>query len=316
MRSLAIISAGALVALGTAAAQETSKNDPVAEQLRRSKDIYASVQEKARETLIKELDKQYENIKKNKTLKFEALRDQLGRIEDDRRTLMDSGTLPDESRGMKSIDAAVKAYVKTMNNARERCLSEYKKAVSRYREKGDIARATAVQEEMTAFLRRTSGRSAQPIKEGVLLSTAEMDPPRTWFYTTIKPGPGWNAPRFDTTGWAQGQAAFGRPPAPNLRIRTLWDTPAIWLRTWVEVPELSPNHILMLRLRHDEGVRIYVNGELLFLNDGWNNEYTELILNDTQKALFRPGRNTIAVSCVNVVGYGGIDMGLRLVLKK
>ena len=274
------------------------------------------IKKRRRAAVLKAFDRLYEQVKNNKKFKFEVLTAQLKQIEGEKKAFKDSNLLPDEPKGRRSpFDAAVKTYVKAMSTAREKCMNGYKKAVSQYREQGEIARASLVQEEMKVFLSRTSASLAPAIKEGELLATAEIDP-RPWLYTTVKPAPGWTAPRFDTSNWAQGNAAFGMPDAPNIRIGTLWNTPAIALRTWVDVPELKPNHLVILRLRHDEGVKIYLNGELLFHDNGWNNEYADIVLDDAQKALFRPGRNTLAVTCVNAVGYGGVDMGLRLVLKK
>ncbi len=136
-----------------------------------------------------------------------------------------------------------------------------------------------------------------PIREGVLLATAEAGPSQIWLYTSVKPGAGWTAPQFEDRQWDRGQAVFGKEGTPNIRIGTLWNTREIWLRTSVDFPQLLPNHVIMLRLRHDDDVEIYVNGELLVRYPGWNNEYSDIPLNDAQKARFVKGRNTLAVYC-------------------
>jgi hypothetical protein len=105
--------------------------------------------------------------------------------------------------------------------------------------------------------------TVEGIREGVLLSTGEMDSPSQWLYTTVDPGAEWASPKFDTRQWTLGLPTFGQSDPPHIPFRTRWETPAIWLRTSVVVPRLSPNHILILRLWNDDGVEIYVNGELL-----------------------------------------------------
>jgi len=72
---------------------------------------------------------------------------------------------------------------------------------------------------------------------------------------------------------------------------------------------------MILRLWHDDDVEIYVNGDLLFQRGGAN-YYIEIVLDDSQKAHFREGSNTLAVLCVQRGGGQAIDVGLALSLKK
>jgi len=278
--------------------------------------IQASAQKEAKDALLKALDRQYEHVKKKKRLGSETRSAQFEYIEGVRRAFKADDPLPDPSVAGKEIKTAIKDYVEKMTKAQDKCWKECEKAASAYRRQGNVARATAIQEEGRAFRQRTSALLAQPINEGVLLSTAEVGPPWSWLYTTVKPGPGWTAPQFDTRDWATGIAAFGSEGTSNIRIGTLWNTEAIWLRTSVDVPRLSPDHVIILRLRHDEDVKIYVNGELLIQLPWWNNNYDEIVLTDAQKSLFCEGRNTLAVNCTNKGGAQGIDLGLTLFLKK
>ncbi|HKM54978.1 MAG TPA: serine/threonine-protein kinase, partial [Isosphaeraceae bacterium] len=154
------------------------------------------------------------------------------------------------------------------------------------------------------------------VREGVLLSTGEMDSPSQWLYTTVNPGAEWASPQFDTRQWTPGLPAFGQTDLPNIPIRTRWETPEIWLRTSVVVPRLSPSHVLILRLWNDDDVDIYVNGKLLIQRHYEGNDYGEIFLDDSQKALFHKGKNTLAVRCVNTAGPAQIiDVRLRFLLK-
>jgi len=292
-----------------------SNGDAIAEQLRRSKETYEAAQKAATEDLLKAFDKQIDFAKRDRKPGWKArLRD----IQDEKLAFKDDHVLPKSSGGMKSaiMRSAINKHEKEMTNARDKRSNEYEKAVGDYLKQGKNARATEVRQEGQAFLQRTAALLAKPMVEGVLLPTAELGPPREWLYTTVKPVPGWTAPQFDTRDWATGIAAFGSEGTSNIRIGTLWNTEAIWLRTSVDVPRLSPDHVIILRLRHDEDVKIYVNGELLIQLPWWNNNYDEIVLTDAQKSLFCEGRNTLAVNCTNKGGAQGIDLGLTLFLKK
>jgi hypothetical protein len=68
----------------------------------------------------------------------------------------------------------------------------------------------------------------------------------------------------------------------------------------------------VLHLFHDKDVEILVNGRPLVKERGFLTSYSDLTLTDAQKALFRPGANTLAVSCRQSRGGQGIDLGLTL----
>lgn len=133
-----------------------------------------------------------------------------------------------------------------------------------------------------------------------------------WSFTTDDPGPGWNRPKFDASSWSTGSAGFGSSGTPALQKRTPWNTPNIWLRTEVDVPALGPDDHLTLHLFHDEDATIFVNGERLARQRGFVSAYEDLKLTPETQALFRPGRNVIAVHCRQSTGGQGIDLGLIL----
>jgi hypothetical protein len=137
--------------------------------------------------------------------------------------------------------------------------------------------------------------------------------PATWRFTTTEPGPDWTDVKFDASGWERGASGFGAAETPAVAVKTTWKSPAIWLRTVVESPKLGPNDTLVLHLFHDEDCEIFVNGKPLFHARGYVSSYRDVELNESQKALFAPGANTIAVSCKQTGGGQGIDVGLKLI---
>ena len=145
-----------------------------------------------------------------------------------------------------------------------------------------------------------------------LLAAGDMPNPSTWSYTTTDPGSGWEAAGFDSSSWARGKSGFGTSGTPGVRVNTPWDTGRIWLRTKVEMPRVGADDTLILRLFHDEDVEVFVNGKRLVRARGYISSYDETTLDDTQKSLFQPGPNVIAVSCRQTGGGQGVDLGLTL----
>ncbi len=146
-----------------------------------------------------------------------------------------------------------------------------------------------------------------------VLPTGEAgDGAPTWSYTTSEPVGDWKNPDFDVQAWKSGPAGFGTPGTPAIAVKTRWESPRIWLRNAIELPALGPDDALTLRLFHDEDVEIFVNGERLLRARGYVTSYQDIPLSESQKALFRPGRNLIAVSCRQTGGGQGVDLGFSL----
>ena len=136
--------------------------------------------------------------------------------------------------------------------------------------------------------------------------------PTTWAHVADDPGPGWSRADFDDARWPRGQAGFGGNNPPTIKVRTAWAGRQIWLRAALEMPERRPGDTLKLHLFHDEDVEIYVNGERLYAAGGYLTSYVDIPLDDAQRALFKPGKNLVAVMCKDSGGGRGVDVGLTL----
>ncbi len=146
----------------------------------------------------------------------------------------------------------------------------------------------------------------------VALAAGDSVVPAEWSYTTTDPGKGWSDPDFDASNWTTGKSGFGSEGTPGVRVATPWKTSSIWLRTTVDLPSLGRDDDLLLRIFHDEDTVVFVNGKQLIRRRGYINHYAEIQLDAAQKALFHPGKNTLAVSCHQTGGGQGIDVGLTL----
>lgn len=127
----------------------------------------------------------------------------------------------------------------------------------------------------------------------------------SWTYTTDKPADDWMKEGFDTKAWKVGSAKFGSDGVSG--VRTQWTTEDIWLRKEIEISE--PIKEPVLKILHDDDYEVFVNGQLLMAEKGAIKEY-EYIKLDDKRALFKTGKNLIAVHCRNTGGPQYIDVGI------
>lgn len=131
-----------------------------------------------------------------------------------------------------------------------------------------------------------------------------------WRYTTNRPGPGWEQPDFDDSSWAAGKSGFGTKGTPGAVVRTVWNTPEIWLRREFTLPAEAIRGELQLLVHHDEDAEVYVNGERVLRLRGYLTDYELAPTRRDLKALLRPGRNVLAVHCRQTGGGQYIDLGI------
>ena len=97
-------------------------------------------------------------------------------------------------------------------------------------------------------------------------------------------------------------------PAPDSEGR-MWYEPSYELTdseyAWQQAP--AP-------FSYDENPVIYLNGTRIWSASGWNdNNYAEITLDATQRALLRQGDNVLAASLTQGGGGGHIDYGLKII---
>ena len=142
-----------------------------------------------------------------------------------------------------------------------------------------------------------------------VVPSAAPNGPAVWRYTFEAPPDGWLKPDFDDSSWKQGPAGFGAGNAPGGRIRTTWDTPEIWARREVTMPERLPDG-LRLWVHHDEDAEVYVNGVLAAKLTGYRKDYTMIDMTADARAALRPGRNVLAAHCRQTRGGQYLDVAI------
>lgn len=121
----------------------------------------------------------------------------------------------------------------------------------------------------------------------------------------------------DESEWVSGTGPFSN--SDDQFRSTYWDssTKPIMIRrhftlSAAEIENIK-NSSLVLSCSYDENPKVYLNGELLWSQTGWNDSnYAEYTLTDTQKALLVEGDNVLAITLQQGGGGGHVDYGLKL----
>lgn len=149
----------------------------------------------------------------------------------------------------------------------------------------------------------------QGASKKVIVACAEDGGQITWRYTTNIPPENWFVPRFDDRRWPEGTAGFGTKNTPGARVGTEWTTGQIWLRRSFDLPN-EPIGFPVLRIHHDEDVAVFINGVLVAQMDGFQTGYVDRPLDREILQILKPGKNYIAVTCLQKKGGQYIDVGV------
>ena len=135
--------------------------------------------------------------------------------------------------------------------------------------------------------------------------------PVVWRYSFGKPSADWARPQFDDSTWKQGPGGFGTSGTPGAVIGTTWDTPDIWLRREVILPDRTITANMQLRVYHDEDLEVYIDGVLAASQSGYVTTYDQLEIRPATLKLLNAGKKVVlAVHCHQTGGGQGVDVGL------
>jgi hypothetical protein len=140
----------------------------------------------------------------------------------------------------------------------------------------------------------------------VLVSHAEDGGKPLWRYTTNIPPADWASPKFDDSKWQEGPAGFGK----GVKTSTEWRTGQIWLRREFTIERGQKIGAPVLRIFHDEVAIVFLNGVAVARYKGFQTSYVDRPLNPQVLTLLKPGKNCIAVTCIQRTGGQYIDVGL------
>src|SRR6478735_8223822 len=148
------------------------------------------------------------------------------------------------------------------------------------------------------------GQSEIPVK--TILSNGS-ETPYSARYVTNDPGPEWMKNSYNDSHWTAGTAPFGDKDAgPS----TVWDTRDIYIRRTFDLEDLYIEN-LVLQLRHDDDVDVYINGIKAYdCAPCYVGSYEWYPMTNEVKASLKKTGNLIALHCVNTAGNAWIDVGL------
>ena len=143
----------------------------------------------------------------------------------------------------------------------------------------------------------------------------------SWKYitsTTNSAQAGWNNLGFDDSSWSTGTAGFGDRGGDGATVNTTWNGGNNWFfaRKTFTIDDLSKyeNASIILNTWYDDTVRFYLNGNLIFSNDGWVDAYVDTSLGATYTKYLKEGENVFAVSVNQHTGGRFFDSTFELVI--
>ncbi|MGC4036158.1 MAG: DUF4965 domain-containing protein [Chitinophagaceae bacterium] len=150
------------------------------------------------------------------------------------------------------------------------------------------------------------GQPENPVTN--ILATGEGKPYECK-YTEDDPGNGWMNDQFNDASWKTGKAPFGT--GWDNDAATEWKSKSIWVRREFSLDDINIEK-LVLQLRHDEDVEVYINGELAYSCDNscFTSDMRSYPVSDAIKSKLKKEKNVLAMHCTNANGWAWLDAGL------
>ena len=130
---------------------------------------------------------------------------------------------------------------------------------------------------------------------------------------SVTPGDNWYATDFDDSAWDNILGPISN--SDNYYHATDWDSSAFtyWIRRHFTLESIPSNQNISLQVIHDDGCQIYLNGNLIYNNEGYLTSTSTITLTSEQKAYLREGDNVIAATVNNSGGSEAfIDFGMEV----
>ena len=161
-------------------------------------------------------------------------------------------------------------------------------------------------------LARIDGQTFQILGKLQMPTTTILTPgetvPADCMYTETKPDENWMKQDFAAAAWKTGKLPFGKGWDDD--FQTPWNSKEIWMRRTFNLNELNIDQ-LMLLLRHDDDVEVYINGIPAYACANCHlKEIKEYPLSDAIRQSLQKENNLIAIHCSNPKGNAWLDAGL------
>lgn len=122
--------------------------------------------------------------------------------------------------------------------------------------------------------------------------------------TFEKPADSWMTESFSDASWQTASL-------PLASEKNNWNTRDVWIRRYFDFTQATSIHKMLLRIRHDDDVEVFLNGEPVYsCGPCYKGGYDNLAIAESLKSKLKPGKNLLAFHCINTGGPGFIDAGL------
>lgn len=175
--------------------------------------------------------------------------------------------------------------------------------------KFDAPRVRAILSKPAAFEQTPPTEVNAPKVTWKVLSPSANEGDADWRYTLETPNGNWQVAEYDDSTWQTGQAPFGAKEGWEKRINTPWTTKDLWVRrafNW----DGNDFDLALLGIHYDNDTEVYVNGQLIWQADRWNDRYQAFDITDTLKDALVEGPNTLAAHCWQDTGGQFLDLAV------
>ena len=125
-------------------------------------------------------------------------------------------------------------------------------------------------------------------------------------YTESKPNSNWEQLNFDSSSWKKGTAPFSDD---SREAKTVWKSDNLWYRRTFDLSNTNFKS-LYLKLRHDDNVIVYLNGDKIYETQGWIHRYQYIPIDQKTIKKLKSKDNVLAIHIKNTAGGQWLDAGL------
>jgi hypothetical protein len=136
-----------------------------------------------------------------------------------------------------------------------------------------------------------------------ILPTAEEKSYEVKFVET-KPEGDWTSQNYDDSGWKTGMSPIGNFDGMS---KLMWKSRDIWIRRLFSINNVDDINQLILKVSHDDGAEVMLNGEQLYSKSGPANDYKTVQIDKNK--LYK-GKNLLTMHVENTGGGARADLGL------
>lgn len=125
-------------------------------------------------------------------------------------------------------------------------------------------------------------------------------------YSEEAPSSDWKNSDFNDAAWKTGKAPFTDDES---KAKTIWKSRNLWTRRTFDLNDKNFSK-LFLKLRHDDDIQVYLNGEKIYDVTGWKHQYKYIAIEPAVLAKLKAKGNVLAVHIENTAGGQWLDAGL------